>query len=136
MNVGPGPVLESREADSSTGSRVQSAGTERAESSEPAADATAASLENTNPDETNVWPDAEAEAAFLAEARERGEPATAAGRQEEEPEPEPSRGELPPLDELVNRIPAEARELLDELFRARFVAVRRVKKADLKRVDG
>jgi hypothetical protein len=39
---------------------------------------------------------------------------------------------LPPLDTLVNRIPAETRELLDELFRAKFVAVRRVKKRDLK----
>lgn len=39
---------------------------------------------------------------------------------------------LPKLDELVNRIPAETRELLDELFRAKFTTVRRVKKRDLK----
>lgn len=33
---------------------------------------------------------------------------------------------LPALDELVLRIPGEARGLLDELFRAKFVAVRRI----------
>jgi len=32
----------------------------------------------------------------------------------------------------VNRIPAETRELLDELFRVKFTTVRRVKKKDLK----
>jgi len=39
---------------------------------------------------------------------------------------------LPKLDELVNRIPAESRELLEELFRAKFTTVRRVKASDLK----
>jgi hypothetical protein len=33
---------------------------------------------------------------------------------------------LPPLDELVARIPAPVREILDDLFRARFTTVRRV----------
>ena len=33
---------------------------------------------------------------------------------------------LPPLDTLVARIPAEVREALEELFRAKFTAVRRV----------
>lgn len=33
---------------------------------------------------------------------------------------------LPELDELVARIPAEAREVLDELFRARFVSVKKL----------
>lgn len=41
-------------------------------------------------------------------------------------------GPLPPLDELVKRIPAEARAAMDELFRAKFVAVRRVPKTALK----
>ncbi|HWL14984.1 MAG TPA: hypothetical protein VNR00_05220 [Opitutus sp.] len=45
---------------------------------------------------------------------------------------EDDRKALPKLDELVTRIPAETRELLDELFRAKFVTVRRVRKADLK----
>lgn len=32
---------------------------------------------------------------------------------------------LPKLDDLVARIPAPVRETLDELFRAKFIAVRR-----------
>ena len=35
---------------------------------------------------------------------------------------------LPELDKLLGRLPAEVRETLDELFRARFVAVKRVPK--------
>jgi hypothetical protein len=79
----------------------------------------------------NVWPDETAEAAFLAETRGNGVPLSAA--------PEPAAAEkedvtkvLPGLDELVKRIPEETRELLDELFRAKFTTVRRVKKTDLK----
>ncbi len=39
---------------------------------------------------------------------------------------------LPPLEGLVNRIPAPTRALVDELFRAKFVTVRRVPKSALK----
>lgn len=86
---------------------------------------------NSNPDETNVWPDEAAEAAFISEARGRGEsPKATVTPIETEEERAPK--QLPPLSELVERIPAETRELLDELFRAKFVAVRRVKKSDLK----
>ena len=78
-----------------------------------------------------MWPTEVEEAAFLAEAGERGEKVvTVSGEREEEVEDDSTA--LPKLEELVDRIPAEARELLDELFRARFVAVRRVKKKDLK----
>jgi hypothetical protein len=35
---------------------------------------------------------------------------------------------LPELDTLVARLPAEVRETLDELFRARFVAVKKLPK--------
>ncbi len=38
---------------------------------------------------------------------------------------------LPPLDDLVQRIPPEVRELMDELFRAKFVRVQRVPKKAL-----
>lgn len=71
------------------------------------------------------------ESAFLAEARERGEtlpPKRAETDAAEEIDPK----SLPPLDELVQRIPAEVRETLDELFRARFVTVKRVPKKALK----
>ena len=33
---------------------------------------------------------------------------------------------LPPMDELIQRIPASTRELMDQLFRAKFIAVKRL----------
>lgn len=77
------------------------------------------------------WPDDPAESAFLAEARERGEP-LAPVRAQEEIADETDAKALPPLNELVNRIPAEVREALEDLFRARFVTVKRVPKRALK----
>ena len=50
----------------------------------------------------------------------------------ENSEPEPSEDSLPPMEDLVKRIPAPARELMEELFRARFVTVKRVPKTALK----
>ena len=81
--------------------------------------------------ESGGWPDALAEAAFLAEARVRGEiPAPGKAREEiaEETDAQP----LPALDELVQRIPPEVREALADLFRARFVRVARVPRKALK----
>jgi len=77
------------------------------------------------------WPDASAESAFLAEARARGESVSVA-KPAEAPAEEADPKSLPPLDELVNRIPAEVREVLDDLFRARFVTVKRVPRRALK----
>jgi hypothetical protein len=39
---------------------------------------------------------------------------------------------LPPLDDLVQRIPAEVRDLLEELYRVKFTTVRRVPAKNLK----
>ena len=83
-------------------------------------------------DEGPLWPDDAAEEAFLGETKERGETilpgaaATATEAAEKAAQP------LPPLDELVQRIPAEVREAMEELFRARFVTVRRVPEKALK----
>jgi hypothetical protein len=80
-------------------------------------------------DDTQVWPDEAAEAAFIAETRGRGEPAPVATAEAvEEADARP----LPTLDELVNRIPSETRELLDELFRVKFTVVRHVPRKALK----
>jgi hypothetical protein len=79
-----------------------------------------------------AWPDDTAEAAFLAEARERGEvPVPAKAREEiaEETDARP----LPALEGLVQRLPAEVRETLEDLFRARFVRVTRVPRKALSR---
>ncbi len=93
--------------------------------------AVAAAISNA-PEDSNVWPDEAAETAFLAEARGRGESASANPAVARESAEDNGAKALPALDELVKRIPPEAREILDELFRARFTAVRRVKKSELK----
>jgi hypothetical protein len=92
---------------------------------ESASGAVAVALENG----ANVWPDENAEAVFRAEARERGEPVVAVAVEAIE---ETDTKNLPPLDELVKRLSPEVRETLDDLFRARFIAVRRVPKTALK----
>jgi hypothetical protein len=79
------------------------------------------------------WPDETAESAFLADARDRGESVTSTPAPKAEAADDADTNKpLPPLDELVKRIPAEVRETLDDLFRARFVTVRRVPKKALK----
>ena len=78
-----------------------------------------------------IWPDDSMESAFRAEAKERGEPVRVA-RESEEKEEENESGAVPKLDDLVARIPAGVREAMEELFRARFVAVKRVPRKALK----
>ncbi len=41
-------------------------------------------------------------------------------------------GSLPPMEDLVKRIPMPARDLLEELFRAKFVTVKRLPQSALK----
>ncbi|MBI5425579.1 MAG: hypothetical protein HZA32_15985 [Opitutae bacterium] len=71
------------------------------------------------------------EAAFIAEQREQGFIAPAATPAAAVAEPD-DKSPLPPLDDLVNRIPAATRELMDELFRAKFITVKRVPRSALK----
>jgi hypothetical protein len=70
------------------------------------------------------------EASFLADAHSRGEVVSAPPPMAEVEETESA--PLPPLDSLVQRLPAEVREALDDLFRAKFVRVQRVPKRALK----
>jgi hypothetical protein len=82
----------------------------------------------------NVWNDEAAESAFRAEARQRGEPLSAPAPAAE-PEEETENGDkknLPPVEELVKRLSPEVREVLDDLFRAKFTTVRRVPAKALK----
>jgi hypothetical protein len=76
-------------------------------------------------------PSSEEEAAFLAQDGSEGQ---AYSLQPKTDSAEPVEGDasLPPLEDLVKRIPAPARELMEELFRARFVTVKRVPKSALK----
>jgi hypothetical protein len=76
------------------------------------------------------WPGSTDEASFLADQRGQGvvPPVGTAGSANEPTDLSP----LPSLEELVQRIPAEARAALDDLFRAKFSGVRRVSKKSLK----
>ena len=68
------------------------------------------------------WPDAKEESAYLSEAASRGEVSEAV----RERVAAPVVGEnLHGLERAVEQVPEEVRTVLDELFRARFVAVRR-----------
>lgn len=80
---------------------------------------------------TNVWPDASAEAAFIAEQKEQGEPVAVAAGTDAAEETESSTP-LPALADLIQQIPAETREVMDDLFRAKFTTVKRVPKKSLK----
>jgi len=79
--------------------------------------------------EAPPWPGDSDEASFLADARARGEPPVPVAMAAEETA---AAGELPPLDPLVARVPAEVREALDDLFRAKFTRVQRVSPSSLK----
>ncbi len=77
-------------------------------------------------DAAPVGPSPDEEAALLIED-ESGMPSPATTVAA----PEPT-APLPPLDDLVAQIPAATKEVMDELFRAKFVSVRRVPKSALK----
>ena len=63
------------------------------------------------------------ETAFLAEQRRSSPPEVAALASVEREE---QNGPLPPMDELIHRIPVATRELMDQLFRIKFVTVKRL----------
>ena len=98
-------------------------------SSEPEDDAVIA----TPPRLEDVAPpplDEAAEAEFLAGAKERGEVVVPKPAAEVEETVNPK--QLPPLDELVAKIPAEVKEVLEDLFRARWTTVKKFPKKALK----
>lgn len=77
-----------------------------------------------------MGPSTEEEAAFLAQERENGyAPALRATRPGGDDD---LTGELPPLEDLVKRIPLATRDVMEELFRAKFVTVRRIPRSALK----
>ena len=82
-------------------------------------------------DDGPVWPSEDAESAFRAEARERGE-SVAVEAALDSAEAEEEKKAVPVLDELMPKIPEPVRETLEELFRAKFVRVIRVRKKDLR----
>jgi hypothetical protein len=101
--------------------RVMVASAEAAEKSaganEELAEAVGATAAPVVENGANVWPDESAEAAFIAEARQRGEPVAAtASTVALAEEKEDEKKAMPPLAELVQRLSPEVRETLDDLF--------------------
>ena len=123
---GPGaPPPGNEAAVAAPGSRA----TERAD--RPAADDVSVAADSVPlvDDMAPLWPDESAESAMMSELGSRGEMARPAATEAIE---ETDTAPLPPLDQLVKRLPPEVRATLDELFRATFVTVRRVPKNALK----
>jgi hypothetical protein len=86
-------------------------------------------------EEGPVWPDETAESAMSVEVAERGETLSSkAAREAAEAAAEEAaeKKNLPQLDDLIGRIPAEVRNTLEDLFRAKFVKVARSPKKALK----
>jgi hypothetical protein len=73
-----------------------------------------------------------AESEFLAEARSRGEPLSPTKTSSRAVAEEVDSKSLPAMEDLVKRIPPDIRTILEELFRAKFISVRKLPKSALK----
>lgn len=85
--------------------------------------------------ESPQWPDDAAESAFRAEARDRGETVKPNRSTVEHVEDTADTKALPRLEDMVEKIPAEVRDVLEDLFRAKFVRVQKIPKRLLKVED-
>lgn len=98
---------------------------------QPASDGGPSTPRTGSEDSFPVGPTPEEEAALLTPDR-TSEQYYSQPPRPENLEPEPAAASLPPMEDLVKRIPVAARQALDELFRAQFVTVKRVPKSALK----
>jgi hypothetical protein len=123
-------ILAGAVAESGLKAPDQPAGIEPPEEAVPVARTEAVGEENA------PWPGEADEAAFLAGSPAGAVVSAPAGPEGGKLEAENGNGgkkpALPPLEELVARVPAEARAVLDELFRAKFTTVRWVREQDYK----
>ncbi len=88
--------------------------------------------EITDEGEAPIGPTEAEESAYLAEQTAATPSGATASEGEDAAEVDEAPAKLPAIEDLVQRIPAETREALDELFRARFVRVQRVPRKALK----
>lgn len=79
-------------------------------------------------DDGPMWPAGAAEVAFSSDPSAGARAKPKHSSVEDDNDDAHGRQPLPPLAELVERIPPETREVLEELFRAKFVAVRKISK--------
>jgi hypothetical protein len=122
----PSSSLKPADTAAETESDAEIATMPRAETDAALADANAgAPFDEDGPD----WPSAADEAAFISGETSEARAVPKAGVQtlrQAADEAETALGPLPALDVLIARIPAEARETLEDLFRPKFTGVRRV----------
>lgn len=88
--------------------------------------------ESSDEGEAPIGPTEAEEAALLADQAAAAPRETGTASDDVANEPDDAPAKLPAIEDLVPRIPAAAREVLDELFRARFVRVQRVPRKALK----
>ncbi|MET0262568.1 MAG: hypothetical protein ABW223_06705 [Rariglobus sp.] len=82
-------------------------------------------------DDGPIWPDETSESAMRVEVSERGETLSSkAAREAAEAAAEAAaeKKNLPPLDDLIAKIPADVLDTLEDLFRVKFVKVARTPK--------
>ncbi len=84
-----------------------------------------------NEEDLAPWPDEAMEAAMSAEVAERDGPPKKPTKKQRERAETLDGGPLPPLDEMIKKIPADLQEKMDDLFRAKFQTVKRVPKSAL-----
>lgn len=99
-----------------------------------ATDETSSAMPPTD-DDGPKWPDEAAESGMRAEVANRGETLSSkAAREAAEAlaEAAAEKRNLPPLDDLINQIPVEVRDTLEDLFRVKFIKVARAPKKALK----
>ncbi|MBX3748579.1 MAG: hypothetical protein KF897_00660 [Opitutaceae bacterium] len=82
--------------------------------------------------EAPIGPTEAEESAYLAEQTAAAPSGATAPGGEDAAEVDEAPAKLPAIEDLVQQIPAETREALDELFRARFVRVQRIPRKVLK----
>jgi hypothetical protein len=87
--------------------------------------------EGLSDDGAPIGPSADEEASLLVEDG-AAPPGAKPSRENQTEEVDLDSSPLPPMDELVHRIPESARDMIEELFRARFVTVKRFPKKLLK----
>ncbi len=86
-------------------------------------------------EEGPVWPDEAAESAMRAEVAGRGETLNSKAAREAAAaaaEEAVEKKNLPPLDDLINRLPADIRDAVEDLFRVKWTKVVRVPRKALK----
>jgi hypothetical protein len=110
--------------------QVQQVGSSEEEEGALAAIPAAPQENSTSTDDEAPWPSDTAESSAMAGNQEQ--PIRVSSATDDEGMEEDIKKGLPPLSQLLDKLPAELKETLDDLFRARWTRVTRVKGKALK----